>query len=135
MTRVVFNGKEYSSVDEMPPDVRKLYDDVIASIASPDKAGGSGGVHIKVATRLVVNGKEYTSVHEMPPLVRAAYEKLAHLGGAALATANPAETPSVPLAVEANSRSLDAQLRLSPSTRFLITLVVVGALAAFFLWR
>ena len=78
MNRVVFNGREYSSVEEMPPDVRRVYEDAMASVAALDKAGGSGGPHIRITTRLVVNGKEYSNVHEMPPLIRTAFEKLAH---------------------------------------------------------
>jgi len=133
MNRVVFNGREYSSVEEMPPDVRGVYEDAMASVAALDKAGGSGGSHVRITTRLVVNGKEYSSVHEMPPLIRAAFEKLAHRGETGQSS-GPTETPRAPLAIEGSS-SLDAQLRLSPTTRFLIALVVVGTLAAFLLWR
>jgi hypothetical protein len=134
MNRVVFNGREYSSVEEMPPDVRRVYEDAMASVGALDKAGGSGGSHITITTRLVVNGKEYSSIHEMPPLIRAAFEKLAHRRETGQSSEGPTETPRAPLAIE-DSSSLDAQLRLSPTTRFLVALVVVGTLATFLLWR
>jgi len=134
MNRLVFNGREYSSVEEMPPDVRRVYEDAMASVGALDKAGGSGGSQIKITTRLEVNGKEYSSVHEMPRLIRAAFEKLAHRGETGQSSEGPTETPRAPLAIEGSS-SLDAQLRLSPTTRFLIALVVVGALAALLLGR
>lgn len=46
--KIVVNGKEYHSVDELPPDARALYD---KAMASPDK-------HVTVK-RITVNGVNY----------------------------------------------------------------------------
>jgi len=46
--KIVINGKEYHSVDELPPDVRALYD---KAMASPNK-------HVTVK-RVTVNGVDY----------------------------------------------------------------------------
>jgi hypothetical protein len=136
MNRVIFNGREYASPDEMPPDVRRLYDDVLASVAGSDKVGGPGHSEIKIRTRLVVNGKEYASVAEMPLSIRGAYEKLIHHAAPGQLGANPAEASRSPQPIETSSSSaLDVQLRLSASTRMVLALLVVSALAAFFLWR
>ena len=83
--KIVFNGKEYDSVDAMPPDVRKEYDVALETLR---KSGGEEilsvlqrdmgvtGAHIKAAFReIVVNGKKYDSVDAMPPDVRRTYEQ------------------------------------------------------------
>ena len=95
--KIVFNGKEYDSVDAMPPDVRKEYEVALETLR---KSGGEeilsvlqrdmgvSGTHIKATYReIVVNGKKYDSVEAMSPDVRRAYEqamaRLAPGGGAA----------------------------------------------------
>jgi len=83
--KIVFNGKQYDSVDAMPPDVRKEYDVALETLR---KSGGEEilsvlqrdmgvtGTHIKATFReIVVNGKKYDSVDAMPPDVRRAYEQ------------------------------------------------------------
>jgi hypothetical protein len=67
--KLVFNGREYASVDEMPEDVRRLYRDAIALAAR-------GGSNVKVLshTELWFNGKKYGSADEMPPDVRVVYD-------------------------------------------------------------
>lgn len=83
--RIVFNGKEYDSVDAMPPDVRKEYEVALETLR---KSGGEeilsvlqrdmgvSGTHFKATvTEIVVNGKRYDSVDAMPPDVRRTYEQ------------------------------------------------------------
>ncbi len=41
--RIIFNGEEYSSVEQMPAQVRGLYDDVIATLAAAPAAATPGG--------------------------------------------------------------------------------------------
>jgi len=95
--KIVFNGKEYDSVEQMPPDVRKEYEVALETLR---KSGGEeiltvlqrdmgvSGTHIKATVReIVVNGKKYDSVAAMPPDVRRVYEQaLARVapGGAAV---------------------------------------------------
>ena len=68
-TKIVFNGHEYGSVDEMPEEVRRLYRDVIALAAK-------GGLNIKRSskTEFKFNDKVYKIADEMPPDVRLAYD-------------------------------------------------------------
>jgi len=94
--KIVFNGKEYDSVDAMPPDVRKEYEVALEALR---KSGGEeilsvlqrdmgvSGTHIKATFReIVVNGKKYDSVEAMPPDVRRAHER-------AMAGLTPKERP------------------------------------------
>ncbi len=90
VSKITFNGKEYSSVDEMPPDVRQTYEKVIQVFQDKDQDGvpdifQGGAQNIQGAqkivinqglfTKIIFNGKEYSSVDEMPPNVRQAYEQ------------------------------------------------------------
>ena len=80
--KIVFNGKQYDSVDAMPPDVRKEYEVALETLR---KAGDEeilsllqrgGETRIRTTVReIVVNGKKYDSVDAMPPDVRRSYER------------------------------------------------------------
>jgi hypothetical protein len=66
------NGKEYSSTDEMPPEVREIFQKAMAAKAGP-------GLHTKVTTsrtKFIFNGTEYESIDKMPQDVRQLYEKV-----------------------------------------------------------
>ena len=94
--KIVFNGQEYASVDAMPPDVRKQYDDVMQMLSDSDRSGLARRViNVKTSakTRITVNGKEYHSAAELPPDLRAAYEKAlaGATGGLAAASPTPAD--------------------------------------------
>ena len=68
-TNIRFNGKDYESVDQMPPDVRQAFEKVMASLKdAPLK------IHTSSA-KIVFNGKEYAGVDEMPFLDRQLYER------------------------------------------------------------
>jgi hypothetical protein len=64
--KIVVNGREYSSVEEMPEDIRRAFERAIAGTSG----AGVGGA----ATRIVFNGREYGSVTEMPEDVRRLYD-------------------------------------------------------------
>jgi hypothetical protein len=70
--KFIVNGKEYNSVEEMPPELREAY----------EKAARSGaGVridkpHVKVETKIVFNGKEYQNLEAMPADVRRLYQSV-----------------------------------------------------------
>jgi hypothetical protein len=86
MKKIIFNGREYSSVDEMPPDVREAYERITRTFADsdgdgvPDVLEGLAGNTVSTTTsKIVVNGREYSSVDEMPPDVRQIYERMAEM--------------------------------------------------------
>jgi hypothetical protein len=91
---IKFNGATYSSVDQMPPEVRAQYEKMRAIFVDEDKngipdllearsLGSTGGALFKalkffvagasttsntfVSERIFVNGKEYNSLDDVPP--------------------------------------------------------------------
>ena len=80
-TRINYNGQEYSSVDELPPEARSAYEKAIAAEGAT------------VSTKIVFNGREYASPEQMPAAERQLYEdamKLAHDSGGMVAARNAA---------------------------------------------
>jgi len=90
-TRITVNGREYASIDEMPPDVREQYRRAMNLLADRDGNGvpdilERGGVNVTsdgravnvssvVSSRIVVNGQEYTRWDDVPADVRAAMQR------------------------------------------------------------
>jgi|SRR4051794_35205161 hypothetical protein len=71
-TTIKYNGQEYSSMEELPPEARAAYEKAIAT-------GGTS-----VSTKIVFNGQEYASADQMPAAERQLYEdaiKLTHDSG------------------------------------------------------
>jgi hypothetical protein len=96
---IVIDGKTYNSVEEMPPDVRQKYEQVMGSLgdangnqipdvfeslkilADQDKNRMPDFVENLVAGQAVVNsmkiivdGKEFNGIENLPPEARARYE-------------------------------------------------------------
>src|SRR5262249_15916472 len=92
-TRIVFNGKEYQSLDEMPTDVRQAYDQLVKQLGDADHDGIPDILQHDAAARILgsvkltqmritINGKTYESASEMPAEVRQLYDKaMAQAGG------------------------------------------------------
>lgn len=79
-TRIVFNGQEFHSLDDMPPEVRHLYDKAMAALGKAplgdiDETTPLLGKVLQVQhTTITVNGTSYESVDAMPADVRRIYE-------------------------------------------------------------
>jgi hypothetical protein len=101
-TRILFNGKDYPSVEAMPDDVRKLYQQAIAQLADTDHDGipdvlqGRGDAAKTVigiqSSSITVNGKTYGSIDDMPPLVRVLFDQVIRQVGRTMM--NAADVPS-----------------------------------------
>src|SRR5437868_15282106 len=79
--KIKYNGQEYSSVAELPPEARSAYEKAMA--------GNSG----RVSTKIVFNGREYASLEQMPTAERQLYEdamKLTHDSGKVVPAKNEA---------------------------------------------
>jgi hypothetical protein len=84
-TKIVFNGKEYASVEEMPAEVRQAYERLMRMAAAIPKGPARvfqktfslnlGGTPI-ASSQIIFNGRKYASAEEMPPEVRQAYERV-----------------------------------------------------------
>jgi len=59
-TKIRYNGKDFSSVDELPPEIRAIYERALAN--RPNRLMSTG---TKVLTQLVVNGHEVESTKEL----------------------------------------------------------------------
>ncbi|MDA8101267.1 MAG: hypothetical protein M0042_16730 [Nitrospiraceae bacterium] len=70
------NGKEYRSVDEMPPEVREMYQKAMAALGGSQGDGAQTVVTRTVHSKINFNGKEYERVDEMPDTVRKVYESV-----------------------------------------------------------
>jgi hypothetical protein len=68
-TKIKINGKEYSSPDEMPPDVRSLYQKAMANRQNP-----AANSQIKTSSKITFNGQTFDSLDEMPVEVRRIYD-------------------------------------------------------------
>jgi hypothetical protein len=99
--KIMVNGKEYDSVDDMPAEVRSVYQSMSGMLADADHNGvpdileGKGNPAAVVTAHLnfhiVHDGKVYTNVSELPPDLQEKYEKaIEKLHGA-----NSTGTPSV----------------------------------------
>ena len=81
--KIVVNGKEYDSIDEMPPEVRRLYESAMQLLGDGDGDGvpdllqrGSGAADLNIATtQIVVDGRAYGDASELPPEAREMYER------------------------------------------------------------
>jgi len=63
------NGKEYNSIEEMPPDIRATFEKAMSSQAGT-------GIPTMTQTKIIFNGTEYQSIDAMPQDVRQLYEKV-----------------------------------------------------------
>ena len=78
------NGKEYNSIEEMPPDIRNAFEKAMASQAGTDH-------HVNLSmtqTKIIFNGTEYQSINAMPQDVRQLYEKVLKAAETGTAPAN-----------------------------------------------
>lgn len=93
--RITINGQTYSSVEEMPPDVRRQYEFAMGALADEDANGipdilegkdvplntatagllKSGIVSNVTTSRVTVNGQEYSQWEDVPAAIRDVIEK------------------------------------------------------------
>jgi hypothetical protein len=92
MSSIHFNGKTFSSLEEMPASERMMYDQIMQVFVDADKNGipdiFEGDIVKNVmkyaSTSFVVNGRSVESLDHLPPEVRSqvaqAFEKMKTLG-------------------------------------------------------
>jgi hypothetical protein len=81
-TKIIFNGKTYTKVEDMPEEVRQAYQQALAQFADADKngipdileRGAKGNVIAIQQSSINFNGREFKSVGEMPAVVRGLFE-------------------------------------------------------------
>lgn len=83
MSYILFNGKRYNGIDEMPADQRAAYEQVMAFLKDENNNGipdiFEGDVAQKIMgmvnTRVIVNGQEVQHLDSLPPEARDKFEK------------------------------------------------------------
>jgi hypothetical protein len=129
--KIVFNEVEYESVEQMPADIRRQYEAMLALL--PDKnhngipdvfeqAGTAEPPRMTVTTRtrISINGQTYESLEELPPELREKYENLlAHNG--VLTAGKPAKQISVKISTGKATASLSGR----PGLMAILWLLVV----------
>jgi hypothetical protein len=115
--KIVFNGKEYAGVEEMPADVRRLYEEAVRQAGSLLGAGACGEAP-RAQTRVVFNGAEYRSPEELPSDLRPLCEQAMASAGLGGGPCPPPEGPSPALAgsrIAAEAKSSHFDRRFTPS--------------------
>jgi hypothetical protein len=76
-SHIVFNGKEYAGLEEMPDDVRKAFQAALAQVGTdadgngvPDVLEGKGNVLGLAQSSITVNGRTVDNVKDLPLPVR-----------------------------------------------------------------
>ncbi len=78
------NGKEYNSIDEMPPDIRNVFEKAMASQTGPGQPLNPATMQ----TKIIFNGTEYPGIDAMPQDVRQLYEQVLKAAETGAAPAN-----------------------------------------------
>lgn len=79
---IVIDGKTYSSVNEMPEEVRRQYEQAMNTLKDQDQ-NRTPDVFEKIpvaetvlsSMKIIVDGKEVNSIDDLPPDARAKYDK------------------------------------------------------------
>src|SRR5215469_14584153 len=80
VTKITVNGREYDSIDHMPPDVREIYSKAMAALGESGMQKMSGFLRKDILSTtkesFTYNGREYKSRDELPPEARALFDKI-----------------------------------------------------------
>lgn len=110
MSEIVFQGKSYKNADQMPPDIRRLYDQVMGVLTDNDRNGvpdilegmhGAMDVNVQAtpvtfsSTQFIVDGKVYSSVNDLPPDARQKYEQAMAKAGQVMGDTNRNGVPDL----------------------------------------
>lgn len=78
---IIFNGKSYRSVEEMPPEIREAYESVMQIMADknqngvPDLFEGTLGAKVQKVD-ILYDGQAYEKLSDLPPEAREKYQKM-----------------------------------------------------------
>jgi hypothetical protein len=81
--KIVYNGREYQSLDQMPPEEREEYDALMKLMGgdanangAPDALERANSESLVVDESIEYNGKVYKSLSELPPEVRELLDRM-----------------------------------------------------------
>ncbi len=81
---IVINGVNYQSFDEVPPDVRERFQEMLSKFADKDLNGIPDIFEVDELntfvfssdSRIIINDNEYTGFEQLPTFVRKAFEEV-----------------------------------------------------------
>lgn len=81
--KIIFEGKMYDSVDQLPPEARAKYEQAMSKLADANKNGvpdvlenlPHAGTMFMSTNKILFEGKAYDSVDQLPPEARTKYEQ------------------------------------------------------------
>src|SRR6185312_1204031 len=75
--KITINGREYHSLEEVPPELREVYSKAVERARDVEKGTAEPDEDIKVTREVFkFNGRTYNSLEELPPVARAALAKI-----------------------------------------------------------
>jgi len=113
-TKIKINGREYSSPEEMPPDVRRIYEKALAN-----RQSSPASVQVKTNSRITFNGQSFNSLDEMPADVRRVYESILSAvdkDGDGIPDSSPSDgdstfEPSAPFLAQSNTYEVPLEVK------------------------
>jgi hypothetical protein len=146
-TKIIVDGRTYSSVEEMPAAVRQKYEATLGRLLAdrdgngvPDvfeagTVGGAGVSHVTRATTVYkTNGREFTSLDDVPPEFRALLDQapghVPHDASARLPNAGVPRGGSVPPATLPEPGLFPSWATIA----WLATGLALAACAAYLIW-
>jgi len=140
-TKIIVNGKEYGSPDELPPELRKSYDQAILNKSAYPQ------MHIAGNSKVTFNGQTYNSRDEMPEEVRLIYDHAVEAldkdhdgipdalqtGEQVVPPTTETSTPIEPLPAQPSPISPDRSVNWRTIVTVMVILLVLLAAALFYL--
>ena len=141
VTKITINGRQYHSLEEVPPELREKYAKALQMLRDFETKGPGGlsseSISVKESESIIYNGQKYNSREELPPEAR---EALAQISESEWKDKTPdvtiEETKVLPSEVkvieESDWGTRDDQ---SPSSsRWLVILLLILVFLLLFLW-
>ena len=133
-TPIVFNGKEYAGLEDMPDDVRKAFLAMLAQIGTdadgngvPDLLEGKGSLLGLPKSSITVNGRTVDNVRDLPLPVRWVLTYMVRqVARRARAAAPPANAPLL--------RQLDATTSVLGTVLYTLSALMGAGLATIGIW-
>lgn len=149
--RIIVNGKEYASVDDMTPDIRRIYESTQNLLDDNDGDGVPDRFKqamiqtesVRTTTRYTINGQVYDDISAVPPELRAQLDEALRAldsdgnkqtGGSRLAGASTIPPPVARVESPTSGgqvRTESTDIRLVVGAVVLIILLLLLAIAYF----
>jgi len=134
-SRIVFNGKEYAGVEQMPDDVRQAFTAMLTQLGAdadgngvPDVLEGKGSVAGLAQTSITVNGRTLDDVKALPLPMR-------WLLGLAVRRVASSQIPIAPPPANAPLlRRLDTATSALGTALYMLSAFMAAGLAAVGIW-